>query len=51
MCVIDSAMMTIQDTIDLYVQAVDLAKEMEGIGNHDKLILNRFKILLSSGVV
>lgn len=43
--------MTTQETIDLYVQAVDLAKEKEGIGNQEKLILNRFKILLRSGAV
>ncbi len=40
-----------QDTIDLYVKAVDLAKEKEGLGNQEKLLLNRFKILLRSGAV
>lgn len=43
--------MTNQEAIDLYVQAVDLAKEKEGIGNQEKLVLNRFKILLRSGAV
>lgn len=39
------------DPTDLYVQAVDLAKEKEGLSNQDKLILNRFKMLLRSGAV
>ena len=43
--------MTNLETIDLYVRAVDLAKEKEGLGNQDKLLLNRFKILLRSGAV
>lgn len=51
MCLNHNASMTTQVTIDLYVQAVDLAKEKEGIGNQEKLILNRFKILLRSGAV
>lgn len=38
-----------QDIIDLYVQAVDLAKEKEGLSNQSKMILNKFKILLRSG--
>lgn len=38
-----------QPTIDLYLKAVDLAKQKEGLGNQDKMILNRFKILLRSG--
>lgn len=37
--------------IDLYVHALDLAKEKEGLSNQDKMLLNRFKILLRSGVV
>ena len=37
--------------IDLYVQAVDMAKEKEGLSNQDKLLLNRFKMLLRSGAV
>ena len=40
--------MTEQDTIDLYVKAIDLAKEKEGLTNQDKMILNRFRILLRS---
>jgi len=40
---------TNQQTIDLYVKAVDLAKQKEGLSNQDKMILNRFKILLRSG--
>ena len=47
----DSAIINSPETIDLYVQAVDLAKEKEGIGNQEKLVLNRFKILLRSGAV
>ncbi len=43
--------MTNQKTIDLYVQAVDLAKEKEGIGNQEKLLLNQFRILLRSEAV
>lgn len=45
------SIMTNQEIIDLYAQAVDLAKEKEGLGNQDKLLLNRFKILLRSGAV
>lgn len=40
---------TNQQTIDLYVKAVELAKQKEGLGNQDKMLLNRFKILLRSG--
>ena len=43
--------MTKQETIDLYVKAVDLAKEKDGLSNQDKILLNRFKILLRSGAV
>lgn len=43
--------MTPHTPTDLYVQAVDLAKEKEGLSNQDKLILNRFKMLLRSGAV
>ena len=46
-----NSIMTNQETIDLYVQAVDLAKEKEGIGNQEKLLLNQFRILLRSGAV
>lgn len=38
-----------QQTIDLYVKAVNLAKQKDGLGNQDKMLLNRFKILLRSG--
>lgn len=38
-----------QQIIDLYVKAVELAMQKEGLGNQDKMILNRFKILLRSG--
>jgi len=37
-------------SIDLYIQAVDLAKQKEGLTNQDKIILNKFKILLLSDV-
>lgn len=40
---------TNQQTIDLYVKAVEQAKQMKGLGNQDKLLLNWFKILLRSG--
>ena len=43
--------MTPHTPIDLYVQAVDLAKEKDGLSNQDKLLLNRFKMLLRSGAV
>ncbi len=43
--------MTPHTPTDLYVQAVDLAKEKEGLSNQDKLLLNRFKMLLRSGAV
>lgn len=36
-------------TIDLYVKAVEMAKQREGLDNQDKMLLNRFKILLRSG--
>lgn len=38
-----------QQTIDLYVKAVDLAKSKAGLSNQDKVLLNRFKMLLRSG--
>ena len=41
--------MTNQDTIDLYVKAVDLAKQKDGLENKDKMILNKFKLILLSG--
>lgn len=43
--------MTKQETIDLYVKAVDLAMKKEGLSNQEKMLLNRFKILLLSGAV
>jgi hypothetical protein len=36
--------------IDLYLKAVDLAKQREGLSNQDKMILNKFKILLLGDV-
>ena len=33
----------------MYVKAVDLAKQGEGLSNQDEMILNKFKILLLSG--
>ena len=30
--------------------AIDLAKQKEGLGYQDKMLLNRFKILFGSGV-
>lgn len=41
---------TNQQTINLYVKAVELAKQKNGLGNQDKMLLNRFKILFGSGV-
>ncbi len=35
-----------QDVIDLFVQAVDLAKERTGLSKQEKALLNKFKILL-----
>ena len=43
--------MTEQDTIDLYLKAIELAKEREGLTNQEKMILNRFKILLRNDAV
>lgn len=40
---------TNQQTINLYVKAVELAKQKEGLGNQDKILLNRFKMILRSG--
>lgn len=40
-----------QKVIDLYAKAVDLAKENDRLSNQDKLLLNRFKILLRSKAV
>lgn len=40
---------TNQQTIDLYIKAVELVKQKNGQGNQDKMLLNRFKILLRSG--
>lgn len=40
---------TNQQTIDLYIKAVELVKQKNGLGNQDKMLLNRFKILLRSG--
>lgn len=45
----NSPTMTNQDTLDLYVKAVDLAKQKDGLENKDKMILNKFKLLLLSG--
>lgn len=44
-------MMCNQDTVDLYVSAIDLAKENPALSNQEKALLNRFKILLRSGAV
>jgi len=43
--------MTNQQTIDLYVNAVELAMQKEGLTNQEKMILNRFKILLRNDAV
>ena len=43
--------MSKQDIIDLYVKAVDLTKDKKELSNQEKLILNRFKIVLRSGAV
>ena len=40
-----------RNSIDFFVQAIDLAKEKEVLSNQEKLILNRFKISLRSGAV
>ena len=34
--------------IDLYVKAVDLVNQGDGLSNQEKMILNRFKSLLRS---
>ena len=39
-----------QRLIDLYVKAIDLAKDREGLTNQEKMILNKFKIILRSDV-
>lgn len=40
---------TNQQIVDLYVEAVELAKQKEGLCNQEKMLLNRFKILLRCG--
>ena len=40
-----------QEPIDLYVNAIDLAKENPTLSNQEKALLNRFKILLRSAAV
>lgn len=40
-----------QEPIDLYVNAIDLAKENPTLSNQEKALLNRFKILLRSEAV
>lgn len=43
--------MSNKQMLDLYVKAIDLAKEKEGLSNQERMLLNRFKILLRSGAV
>lgn len=40
-----------ENIVDLYVSAIDLAKENPTLSNQEKALLNRFKILLRSGAV
>lgn len=40
-----------ESIVDLYVNAIDLAKENPTLSNQEKALLNRFKILLRSGAV
>ena len=40
-----------RNSIDIYVKAIDLAKEKKGLTNQEKRILNRFKILLRNDAV
>lgn len=39
------------EVVDLYVKAIDLAKENSSLSNQEKALLNKFKILLLSGSV
>lgn len=38
-------------TIELYINAIDLAKERKDVSNQEKILLNRFKILLLNDAV
>ena len=40
-----------QETVELYVNAIDLATDNPTLSNQGKALLNRFKILLRSGAV
>ena len=40
-----------ESIVDLYVNAINLAKENPALSNQEKALLNRFKILLRSGAV
>lgn len=40
-----------QNTIDLYIKAIDFAKEQKNISEQGKIILNRFKIIMLGGSV
>lgn len=40
-----------ESIVDLYVNAIDLAKENSTLSNQEKTLLNQFKILLRSGAV
>lgn len=40
-----------QEPRDIYVNAIDVAKENPSLSNQEKALLNRFKILLRSGAV
>lgn len=40
-----------QEPLDLYVDAIDYAKENPALSNLEKALLNRFKVLLRSGAI
>ena len=40
-----------QKTIDLYVKAIDLAKEQKNVSEQSKILLNQFKMILLGGSI
>lgn len=43
--------MSVQETVELYVKAIDIAKANPSMSNQEKALLNKFKVLLLSGSV
>ena len=43
--------MSVQETVEFYVKAIDLAKENPTLSNQEKALLNKFNVLLLSGSV